>query len=160
MFNQYDYFQSRQKQVPEINTLSRVTGITGMEEFVQNIRDIKPLILAVEDDADGYLDLSSGNVDHGFHTFMILDIAKLNDSTDRVRALNNCMKAALKLFRIMMEDGKEFGDPCYGFDKSRIDYQRIGPLANNTYGYLFSYILKNENFRLVDLPEEHNDPVP
>lgn len=149
MYSQFDYFSEILPDFPQIKTISRITGLNGMEEAIEDIRNIKPLILLVEDTDSGFLDLSQGNLDNGYHTFTIIDQAKLSDSADRLRALNACMKEGLKIFSRMMADAQEFGDPCYGFDRSRIDYQKVGPLVNNCYGYMFSYILRNENFKLV-----------
>lgn len=148
MFNQYSYLSGILASFPEIKGIYRVSGLSGMEEAMQNLRTLTPLMLFSEDDADGFLDLEDGNFDNGFHTFSIVDVAKLGDSADRVRALNACMAAALKILKRMIADSKDFGDPVYGFDRSRVDYQRIGPLLNNTYGYMFSYTLRNENFNL------------
>lgn len=160
MFSQYAYFNSIKAGFPEIKTIGRVSGLAGLEEAMENLRTISPVMLFCEDDGDGFLDLEDGNFDNGFHTFYLVDIAKLGDSADRVRALNTCMALALKLFRKMLIDSHDFGDPCYGFDRSRIDYQRIGPLVNNTYGFMFSFLLRNENFNLVPADFFEQEPVP
>jgi hypothetical protein len=149
MFNQYAYLSGIISSVPEIKSIYRVSGLAGMEEAMQNLRTLTPLLLFSEDDADGYIDLEDGNFDNGFHTFSIVDMVKLGDSADRIRALNACMAAGLKILKRMLTDSRDFGDPVYGFDRSRIEYQRIGPLLNNTYGYMFSYTLRNENFTLL-----------
>jgi hypothetical protein len=135
MFNQYTY----------------LSGMAGMEEAMQNLRTLPSLMIFSEDDGDGFLDLEKGNLDNGFHTFSIGGPAKLGDSNDRQLVLNLAMVTGLKILRRMITDSRDFGDPAYGFDRSRIDYQRIGPLLNNTYGYMFSYTLKNENFSLGSL---------
>ena len=146
MFNEYNYLNSIKSKIPEIKTISRVTGLAGMEEAMAHLRSLTPLMLFVEDDGDGYLDLSEGNLDHGFHTFSIVDMVKLDDSDDRQRALAACMAAGLKVFKQMIEDSRNFKDPVYGFDRSHITYQMVGPLLNNSYGYMFTYTLKNERF--------------
>jgi hypothetical protein len=92
------------------------------------------------------------------HSFAILDVVKQGSSPDRVRALNACMAAGLKVLKKMLADSQDFGDACYGFDRSRIDYQRIGPLVRNTWGYLFTYTMRNENFLLEPIPEPEPDP--
>ncbi len=128
--------------------MSRVTGLAGLEEAMENLRSASPLMLMVEDDADGYFYLEQGNFDYGFHTFSLVDVCRPGDSADRHRALKLCMVTGLKILKRMMADSREFGTPCYGLDRSRIDYQRIGPLVNNSYGYMFSYVIRNENFNL------------
>jgi len=149
MFNQYTYLTGILPSFPEIKAIYRVSGLAGMEEAMQNLRTLPSLMLFSEDDADGFLDLEDGNFDNGFHTFSIAGPAKLGDSEDRQRLLNVAMTAGLKIFRRMITDSRDFGNAVYGFDRSRIDYQRIGPLLNNSYGYMFSYTLRNENFSLV-----------
>ena len=79
----------------------------------------------VEDDDDGYLSFNGGNTDNGFKTFYVVSKAKINDSADRVLKRKECMAIALKLFKKMMSDGQDFGDLCYGFDRSRVDYRKV-----------------------------------
>lgn len=148
MFNQYTYLNSILPKILEIKSISRVTGLMGMEEAMEKIRSLIPLMLFVEDDADGYLDLTDGNLDNGFHSFSIVDQVKPGDSADRQRAMSACMAAGLKVLKQMLADSANFKDPVYGFDRSRINYQMVGPLLNNTYGYMFTYTLRNENFKL------------
>ena len=149
MFRQYDYFKSIIDQIPDIQTVGRVTGLMGLEEAMENQRSLVPLMLMAEDEAGGYLSLDDGNFDFGFHSFFIMDQVQLGDSQARQRALDRCMAAGLQLLRQMMHDSREFGQPCYGLDWTRIDYQRIGPMMNNSRGYMFTYVLRNENFHLV-----------
>lgn len=148
MFDQYEYFKTILPDFPEIKSAERISGLSGMEEVLENIRTVNPPVLLVEDDGNGYLSLLNGNFDHGFHSFSIVDKVKLHDSASRKEVQDRCMSYARKIFLRMLADSKNFGDPCYGFDQSRIDYQRIGPLVNNYYGYMFSYLLSDENFSL------------
>jgi hypothetical protein len=149
MFLQYDYFLGLMDDFPEIKQISRVTGLSGMEEVLENIRSLKLPALIIEDDGEGYLDLTQGNFDNSYHNFTIVDKVKLSDSSERVKILNQCFSIGLKIMKRMMIDSRDFGDPCYGFDHSKINYLRIGPMVNNTYGYTFSYTMRNENFKLT-----------
>lgn len=152
MFDQYQYFTSLLNldpvPVPEIEAIHRISGLRELEETIEKIRSQKDFMLLVEDDDDGYLKLEHGNVDNGFRTFYVVGRAKLNDSASRKLVQNQCKTIALKIFKQMMADAQNFGDPCYGFDRSRIDYQRVGPLVENYHGFSFSYIMVNENFNL------------
>lgn len=148
MFDQYEYFKSILPDFPEIKSVERISGLSGMEEVLEKIRTVNPPVLLAEDDGNGYLNLQGGNFDHGFHSFSIVDRAGVLNSASRKEVQDRCMSYAKKIFLRMLGDSKNFGDPCYGFDESRIDYQRIGPLINNYYGYMFSYILSDENFSL------------
>ncbi|NQU54155.1 MAG: hypothetical protein HQ522_16630 [Bacteroidetes bacterium] len=147
--DQYEYFSANNASFPEVEAMHRITGLRELEETLEEIRNHKPFMMLVEDDDDGYLSFEGGNSDNGFRTFYIVGQAKLNDSTDRKLIQRQCKAIALKVFKQIMADAQNFGDPCYGFDRSRIDYRRIGPLISNYYGFAFSYILVDENFNLV-----------
>jgi len=149
MFNQYDYFEGIKAQLPqELTDIHRITGLRELEETLENIRNLPEYVFLAEDDDDGYLSFTQGNFDNGFRTFHIVGRVKVNDSADRVRVQKNCMAMALRVFKKMMADAHNFGDSCYGFDRSRIDYRRLGPVVNNYYGYSFSYVMRDENFKL------------
>ncbi len=156
MFDQYEYFKSIQEPeeegieiaIPEIEALHRITGLRQLEETLEEIRNHKPFMMLVEDDDDGYLSFEGGNLDNGFRTFYIVGKVKMNNSADRKLIQHQCKAIALKVFKRMMADAQNFGDACYGFDRERIDYRRIGPLINNYHGFSFSYILADENFNL------------
>jgi hypothetical protein len=149
MYIQYDYLNSILPNFREIGTIARVSGLSGMEEVMEKIRQVKSLVLIVEDDSDGFLDLSRGNFDNSFQSFSVFGISKLGDSSDRNRVLNLCFQTGLKILNQMLADSRDFGDPVYGFDRTRVSYMRIGPLVNNSYGYTFSYTMQNEKFILV-----------
>lgn len=149
MFDQYEYLVSANPSFPEIEAIHRITGLRELEETLEKIRSQKNFMLLVEDDDDGYLKLDQGNVDNGFRSFYVVGRVKLNDSANRKLVQNQCKTIALKIFKKMMADAQNFGDACYGFDRSRIDYQRIGPLVENYHGFSFSYIMVNENFNLT-----------
>lgn len=149
MFDQYTYLVNANPSFPEIEAIHRITGLRELEETLEKIRSQKDFILLVEDDDDGYLNLGHGNVDNGFRSFYVVGRVKLNDSANRKLVQNQCKTIALKIFNRMMADAQNFGDVCYGFDRSRIDYQRVGPLVENYHGFSFSYIMVNENFKLT-----------
>ena len=149
MFNQYAYLDSIKGVAPELEAIHRVSGMRNLEEPLENIRNLKDYMLLVEDDDDGYFDLDDKNADHGFRTFYVIGRAKLNDSNSRTQVQKQCKLSALKLFKQFKADSHNFGDPAYGYDSSRIDYRRIGPLVENYHGFAFSYVITNENFNLV-----------
>ena len=149
MFDQYSYLDDVKASFPEIGAIHRVSGLMNLEETLEKIRSHTDFMLLVEDDDDGYLQFEHGNVDNGFRTFYVVGRTKLNDSANRKLIQAKCKTIALKIFKKIMADAQNFGDAAYGFDRSRIDYRRIGPLINNYYGYSFSYIFTDENFKLV-----------
>lgn len=148
MFDQYAYFEASKAAFPEVEAIHRISGLRELEETLEQIRNHKDFMMLVEDDDDGYLNLEHGNNDNGFRTFYIVGRVKVNDSANRKQVQNQCKTIALKIFKKLMGDAQNFGDPAYGFDRSRVDYRRVGPLVNNYHGYSFSYIFMDENFNL------------
>lgn len=147
MFDQYNYISTIMSDVPEIKRIYRASGIRQMEELLQEkLRDLQYPLIVVEDDGNGYLNLDDSNFDSSLYNFFILDKPNTMNSSSRKEKLASCKKAALKLFRRMKQDSKEFKQECYGLDFSRIDYQQIGPIANGLHGYSFSYMFRDENF--------------
>lgn len=157
MFDQYLYLNKlvtfipegeEVPAIPEIKSVKRISGLKELEELLEDLRGLKYPVIMPEDKGDGYLSFSGGNLDNAYHTFYLVTKVKLENSEARVEARKTCMTIALKVFKIMIAEGENFGDPCYGFDRDRIDYQQVGPIADNFYGYAFSYIVKDENFGL------------
>lgn len=155
MFDQYAEIQKIITLVPEIKMILRTSGVSEMEEMLQEkLRSLQLPLIVTEDDGNGFFALDRGNFDSKYFTFYVLDMPKPADSTSRKEKLLVCRKAALKLLKEMKAKALNFGDPFYGLDFSRIDYQQIGPIATGLHGYSFSYMFKDENFLLVDpIPE-------
>jgi hypothetical protein len=146
MFDAYNYSQSVIADIPEIKDLYSISGLSGLEEMLQHMRNpVTPVMLA-EDSSDGYLNLEAGSFANEFNTVYFLSrVEKLNDSALRRAALVESFALGKKFFKRMGIDAVEFDQAAYGFDKSRIDFQRLGPIGNNYYGYSFSFIIRNEN---------------
>jgi hypothetical protein len=151
MLDQYAEIQKIITLVPEIKMILRTSGISEMQEMLQEkLRSLQFPLIVTEDDGNGFFALDRGNFDSKYFTFYILNEPKQADSTSRKEKLLVCRKAALKLLKEMKAKALNFGDPFYGFDFSRIDYQQIGPIATGLHGYSFSYMFRDENFNLVD----------
>ncbi len=151
MYDQYTEINKIIATVPEIKQLHRCSGISEMEETLQEkLREMKTPLLVAEDDGNGYLSIEGRNLDGKYLTFYLLTKPEAPTSEKRKAALLVCRKAALKLLKKMKAKSLNFGDPFYGFDFSRIDYQQLGPIANGLHGYSFSYLFRDENFNLVD----------
>lgn len=148
MFDALGYAKSRAAQLPGIKAIYACSGLAEMEGMLQNLRNPVTPVLVAEDSADGYLDLENGNFSNEYNTVYFFDKVKLNDSADRRRAQLATFALGLKFFSQLVKDAGEFGDLAYGFDRSRIDFAKLGPIGNGFYGYSFSFIVKNENFEL------------
>lgn len=157
MFDQYAYLNNlvtvvpegaETTLIPEIKAVKRITGLRELEEVLEDIRAIQYPLILCEDKGDGFLSFEDHNLDNGYYSFYLVSKAKVESSESRTETQSLCMALAKKVFKQMMKDACNFKDPAYGFDRSRIDYMRVGPLVNNFYGYSFSYIIRDEYFTL------------
>ena len=148
MFDALEYANSRKAQLPELKAIYACSGLSEMEGLLQAIRNPVTPVMVVEDSSDGYLDLQDGNFSNEFNTVYILDKVKLNDSADRRRAQEATFAIGKKFFSQLGKDAANFGDVGYGFDRSRIDFAKLGPIGSGFYGYSFSFVIKNENFSI------------
>lgn len=152
MYDQYAEIEKIKAEVPEIKQIHRASGISEMEETLQEkLRSLITPVLICEDDGNGYLSIDDKNFDGKYLTFYLLDKPSAQTSEERKKTLLLCRKTALKLLKKMKAKAENFGDPFHGIDFSRIDYQRIGPVATGLYGYSLSYLMRDENFELEEI---------
>jgi len=149
-FNAYEYFKNIISEVG-IRDIKRCSGILQLEEILSNPGAVKSPLLVVEDNDSGFLSLEGKTFDGGYYNIYILAQVKQGNAEDALRVRNLCKKIIALLFLRMMEDAKLWQDWGTGLDANRIDYAKIGPLAQNFYGYSagfqinvdFSYSLTN-----------------
>lgn len=151
MYDQYTELNKILSTVPEIKQLHRCSGISEMEETLQEkLRDLKTPLMVAEDDGNGYLSIEGRNLDGKYLTFYVLTQPDSQTSEKRKAALFVCRKAAIKMLKKMKAKSLNFGDPFYGIDFTRVDYQILGPIATGLYGYSYSYLMRDENFELEE----------
>lgn len=151
MYDQYTEINKILSSATEIKQLHRCSGISDMEETLQEkLRDLKTPLMIAEDDGNGYLSIEGRNLDGKYLTFYVLTQPEAQTSEKRKAALLVCRKAALKMLKKMKAKSLNFGDPFYGIDFTRIDYQVLGPIATGLYGYSYSYLMRDENFELEE----------
>ena len=133
-FDAYSYFKTIIKEVG-INSIKRCSGILQLEEILANPASVKSPLLVVEDNDSGFLELDRGTRDSGYYNIYIMTSVKMNNAEDALKQRNLAKKLTAKLFLKMMEDSDLWKDWGTGLDASRIDYSKIGPIAQNFYGY-------------------------
>lgn len=144
MYNQFDEIEKIKADIPEIKELHKCSGIGELEETLNEDPNVKNLVCAVEDEGDGFLSLSDSHLDNGYFTLYILGKVKANRSDSRKQVKAECKAAGVKLFKRMRQSGKELGDPFYGIDFERVDYNQLGPVGDDMHGFSFSYVMKDQ----------------
>ena len=143
MFNSFEYFDSIKAAVPEIEKVYKASGLSALEEVLTDLRNNPNCCLVARDSGDGFLNLKTTKLDNAYHTIYVMVQVKLNDHDSRLAAKRAAMTTGLKVFMRMKQDANDFGDPAYGLNDSRIDYNEIGPLGSNYYGYAFGFSIDN-----------------
>ena len=70
MYDQYAEISNILPDVPIIMQIHRASGISEMEEILQEkLRSLEYPLIVVEDDGNGYLNLCDQNFDNGLFTF-------------------------------------------------------------------------------------------
>lgn len=133
-FDAYSYFKTIIEECG-IKSIKRCSGILQLEEILANPASVKSPLLVVEDNDSGFLELNRGTRDSGYYNIYIMTSVKLNNADDALKQRNLTKKLIAKLFLKMMEDSDLWKDWGTGLDASRIDYSKIGPVAQNFYGY-------------------------
>jgi hypothetical protein len=144
MYNAYEYIFAIAPSVPEIKKVYKASGLSALEDLLSDLRNNPDCCCVVRDSGDGYLNLKDRRLNNAYHTLYIFVKAKINDHDSRLSAKRNAMTTGIKLFNRMKLDGRDYGDPAYGLDFSRIDYSEIGPIGQQYYGYSFGYTFDSE----------------
>jgi|GEM_PF-2362371 len=125
----------------------RCSGITNLEEILQNITSISGMQLIIQDNlAGGFSDGKSNNVQETpYYNYFLLKKAKAGSMPERKAAVNAC-KAAMKkiLARMRYDKLRDMNFQNTGllyFDINTVRYDTIGPLADSYFGVWCSFTL-------------------
>lgn len=145
MFDAYIYLKERLDRFPELKEVARISGLSGLEELIDDVRAAEFPCVAVDIGTDGTLDLSTGNFDRSFHAFHVLiQLDGVTDALKRQTALQDAFGIGKRILRLMQADSHDFHAPCYGFEADNIQYSGFGPIGMGCYGYSFNFVIAKE----------------
>lgn len=146
MFDAYTYLKSRLDRFADIRKVVRITGLSGLEELTDDIRNNEFPCIAVDAGADGTLDISAGNFDRSFNTFYVLiKLPGTANAAERDTAIRQAATIGRKILKMMQAESYDFATPCYGFEANNIQYSRFGPIGLQCYGYAFNYVMSRDH---------------
>lgn len=144
MFDCYSYIEKKLPVIIPDAGLNSVSGLGELEELLlEKIRGKKDIEICVEDRTEGKLNFNEGFTNVGYFSFYVLVKATLN-SESRRKAKDKAFDEGFKLLKEIRKDSHEYDSATYGFDRDKINYIAVGPVAENYYGYHFSFIIKRE----------------
>lgn len=141
MFNLFEYLDDVKERV-QAAEIYKASGITRMEELLQNLRNLPGTVVVARDSGDGYLNLNDRRLDQGYQMFYVFARANFGDHAKVLAAKRAAMAKAIQILDVMKADSTDFGDPTYGMNFSRIDYNELGPVAGQYYGYSFGFLVE------------------
>jgi hypothetical protein len=139
MYNAYEYISIIAEDVPSIKKVYRASGLSAMEELLSDLRNNPDCCAVIRDSGDGFINLKVRRLDNAYNTLYVFVKAKFNDHNSRLLAKRQAKTIGIALFDRMQLDARDYGDPAYGLDFEKIDYNEIGPIGKDYYGYSFGY---------------------
>jgi hypothetical protein len=144
-FEPFEYFKNKIQSVG-ITGIYRVNGIGSLEELLSQSSTLKSTIMLVKDGTDGVLSINSGNFDSSYHTIYIMKHVMPGSSDSRIKAKQLCKNLGKKIFMQMANDYEVIDNDTLRIDFSRISYNELGPIAQNFYGYSFSFTIDEDYY--------------
>lgn len=134
-YNQYTYFKTNKPAT--VKAVLRTSGLSEMASLINRAKTMQYPVILAEDAPDMNLDLEDRTFEDQQHTFYVLCYAAANDDDKREAAYISALAIGKQLL-ISMELSTAT------VDKSKIFAFKVGPLADNAFGYGFSYGVSEE----------------
>lgn len=138
MVDLYQYLKEAIVCDPYIKTIYVCTGLSRMEELLQNARDIQMPCILVDVGVDGTLDLADKQCLKTFQSFYVLENFAQADAGKIAAILERTKQSGLSIVASMAAQSRTPDDVCYGFDTANIGFSAVGPVGAYCYGYAFN----------------------
>ncbi len=148
MFNLYEYIETIRTDVPAIGKAYPVTSIVQIESLLSDLRNTPPVAALVRESPSGQLNFDERRLDTSYESFYVMCKASVNDHASRMLAKRQAKAIGIQLIDRMRSDKPGYGSPFYGFRPANVQYDEIGPLGKNYFGYHFTFTV-DQGFGLV-----------
>ena len=152
------YFRGIATQNKEIGHTDKETHFYRMnvEEVLQGLRtDIHSPALILEAFEGKLVDgKSDNNLADRMGAFMIIKQVEVDNFDEEHKVLDDCERIGLNIIKRMRRDSRT--NPIQdrllqGLDLNRVNWQKVGPVFDNYFGYRFIFsIIEHENMRYDD----------
>jgi hypothetical protein len=131
----------------------RVSGISGLEEILQNLSTAEFPALCVVDNPEGRMasDNRAGVIDRQYYYFFVIKPSKTEDADSRHEAIADSLtiskQIVSKILNDYMNENRVFGNAT-GLMRLQTDsfsYKSVGPLGDNCHGVWISFAVINES---------------
>lgn len=136
MFDLHNYLKSTPDDY--LKGVYICTGLSSMEELLDDIRNTVFPCAVVEVGDEGWFDMLTSENENRTLTFYILERKDNAMAADIKSILDRAKAKGRELLRRMRHDASDYGDVCYGIDFSNLNYFKVGPISMSAYGYCFN----------------------
>lgn len=148
-FNFTDYMKTVAENLKELHHteterhFSRIKGISDLEEFLQNQRNLKGYQLAVVSSVSGrFVDSGDNMLDQPYYSFHLLkQVTKAGDYDALDAAIKECEVLAKKILSRMFKHRLEPQSHLNGLQRGSISYNQSGPWVHGWHGIMVSFTI-------------------
>lgn len=121
---------------------TRIKGISALEEFLQNQRNLEGIqLVAVANKTGRFTESGDNLLDQPYYSFFVLKMVTVNDFDAQELAVNECEAIIKKIFSKMFREKIQPNSPLAGLQKASISYAQSGPWVHGWHGMMASFTL-------------------
>lgn len=125
----------------------RVSGLSGLEEYMQQFNEAQYPALLVHDNTDGSMgdpNRSSNYLDNPYYVFYVVDRPEYGNADQSEAAKKRCKAIGKKILAKMLRDKTRAMKGLDYLDFTNIPYQTIGPIGDQAVGVMFSFSVRED----------------
>lgn len=141
----------------------RVSGLAGMEEYLQQLNEAQYPALMVHDNTDGAIgdpNRSSNYLDNPYYVFYVIDRPEYGNADQSEAVKKKCKVIGKKILAKMLRDKTRGLKGLDFLDFSNIPYQTIGPIGDQAVGVMFSFSVREDANIIYDGNDWEASPSP
>ena len=126
----------------------RISGLAGLEEYMQRLTEAQYPALLVHDNQDGSIgdmNRSDNYLDNPYYVFYIVDRPKYGNADESEAAKKRCKIIGQKILAKMRKDKRNQVNGLAYMNFSNVPYQSIGPIGDQAVGVMFSFTVTDQS---------------
>lgn len=126
----------------------RVSGLAGLEEYMQRFTEAQYPALLVQDNQDGSIgdmNRSDNYLDNPYHVFYIVDRPEYGNADSSEATKKRCKAIGKKILAKMRRDKRNQANGLAFMNFSNVPYQSIGPIGDQAVGVMFSFTVPDQS---------------
>ena len=125
----------------------KISGLAGLEGYLQQLTEAQYPALLVHDNQDGSLgdqNRSDNFLDNPYYVFYVVARPEYGNADSSETIKKQCKAIALKIIGRMRRDKRNLANGLQFLNFGNIPYQTIGPLGDGAYGIMVSFTVTDQ----------------